>query len=143
MDTAGLILAIAIVILTIQARVSWRLMRSPMYERRQRWLQLGLIWAVPILGAVIVHMVMRVEAQPASRLRQLEPWSTQRVQVSDREAVLATSRDGLAHRIAPRSGFSGPDVEAAVVPAKVQDDRVRPARSPLRGGGGQRLTPLA
>jgi hypothetical protein len=67
MDAPGLILAVVIAVLAIQARVSWRLMRSPMYEGRQKWLQLGLIWAVPILGAVFVHMMMRVEGEPPYR----------------------------------------------------------------------------
>ena len=64
MDSAGAILAIIVVVTAVQLRVTWRLLRSSMYEWPQKRLQLALIWLVPVLGAIVVHTMMRVEGQP-------------------------------------------------------------------------------
>jgi hypothetical protein len=64
MDRAGAIMAILVAVAAIQLRVSWRLLRSPIYEPRQKWAQLALIWLIPLLGAIVVYTMMRVEGQP-------------------------------------------------------------------------------
>jgi hypothetical protein len=43
------------VLLVYQVYVSWLTFRTPVFTRRQKVLQLGLVWALPALGAAVVH----------------------------------------------------------------------------------------
>lgn len=54
----------AVVIALYQLWVSVWLLRSTLYERRQKGFQLVVVWLVPIVGAVIVHSMMRSDGKP-------------------------------------------------------------------------------
>ena len=47
-----------------QIWVSILVVRSPLYEARQKWLQFLGIWLAPLIGAVVAHSMMRVEGAP-------------------------------------------------------------------------------
>ena len=44
-----------------QIWVSTLLLRSSIYEPRQRWFQMILIWLIPVVGAIVVHMMLKTE----------------------------------------------------------------------------------
>lgn len=58
------LLAVLIAVLGYQLWVSTLVMRSPMYEPKQKALQLMGIWLIPIVGAVVAHSVLRTEGRP-------------------------------------------------------------------------------
>lgn len=41
-----------------QLWVSVQVLRAAQYERHQRWLQLGLIWFIPLFGAIFVQSML-------------------------------------------------------------------------------------
>lgn len=47
----SLLMTLAVV---LNAYATVVLVRSPRYERRQKWLQCGLIWLLPVFGAILV-----------------------------------------------------------------------------------------
>ena len=47
-----------------QLRVTVLLFRAEEYETHQKWLQFGVIWLVPLLGAVIVHLMLGADRAP-------------------------------------------------------------------------------
>lgn len=58
---------ISVVLLLVAAYQVWvtvKLARATEYSRTQKVFQLALIWAIPILGAVIVHFILSSSAQP-------------------------------------------------------------------------------
>lgn len=57
----GVLVAAAV----FQLWVSYRLLRSPMYEAGQKTFQLLAIWLTPLLGAIVVHSMMATEGRPA------------------------------------------------------------------------------
>jgi hypothetical protein len=59
----GLIGLIAL-ITAYQLWISLRLARAPQYEARQKWLQIALIWAIPVLGCIVVQAMMWQEGRP-------------------------------------------------------------------------------
>jgi hypothetical protein len=54
----------AVTIALYQLWVSVQLLRSSLYEPRQKGFQLVVVWLTPIVGAVIVHSMMRSEGKP-------------------------------------------------------------------------------
>lgn len=65
----------ALVLAAVAAFQIWltvRVFRSKLYERRQKLMQVPLIWLVPVLGAGIVFSVLRADdaaERPTSSLR--------------------------------------------------------------------------
>jgi len=57
-----IIVAVAL-IAVYQLWVSVELVRSALYEPVQRWLQLAVIWFIPVVGAVVVQSMMRSEGK--------------------------------------------------------------------------------
>ena len=53
--------AIGVLVAVWQFWVSMKLLRAPQYEPRQKWLQFALIWLLPILGAAVIHAMLRSE----------------------------------------------------------------------------------
>lgn len=47
----SLLMTLAVV---LNAYATVVLVRSPRYERRQKWMQCGLIWLLPVIGAILV-----------------------------------------------------------------------------------------
>jgi len=47
-----------------QLWVSILVLRAPMYEPKQKWLQLVGIWLFPIFGAVVAHSLLQTEGKP-------------------------------------------------------------------------------
>jgi len=65
MERTELVLAFgAATVALYQVWVSVQLLRSTLYEPKQKGLQLLLVWLIPIIGAVIVHSLMRSEGKP-------------------------------------------------------------------------------
>lgn len=63
------VFAFLCLVLAFQAWVSFRVMRTDVYERQQKSAQLTFIWMLPVLGAVIAFYVLR-EADPDPRQAQ-------------------------------------------------------------------------
>jgi ABC-type nickel/cobalt efflux system permease component RcnA len=57
----------AIVWLLLNVAVTSTVARSDLYEPTQKRLQYGLIWLIPVLGAVISWAVLRTSVEPAMR----------------------------------------------------------------------------
>lgn len=49
-----LLLVAVILVFTLNAYATLSLYRSPLYDARQKWPQLFLIWLLPVLGAILV-----------------------------------------------------------------------------------------
>ena len=64
MGSSEVILGIAVLIAAFQLWVSVQLFRASHYEPLQKWLQLLLIWLIPLLGAIVVQSMMRSEGRP-------------------------------------------------------------------------------
>jgi len=64
MEHTDIIIGAVVVICAYQLWVSAQLLRSSLYEPTHKWFQLGLIWLVPIVGAVVVQSMMRSEGKP-------------------------------------------------------------------------------
>lgn len=64
MERVEIFIGGAVAICAFQFWVSVRLLRSSLYESNQKWLQLGLIWLIPIVGAVVVQSMMSSEGKP-------------------------------------------------------------------------------
>ena len=64
MEQIHIVIGAVAVIGAYQIWVSTELFRSSMYERTQKWLQLALIWLVPIVGAVVVQSMMKSDGKP-------------------------------------------------------------------------------
>jgi hypothetical protein len=47
-----------------QLWVSRLVVLAEMYESKQKWRQIAVIWVIPIVGAVVVHAVLRTEGKP-------------------------------------------------------------------------------
>ena len=62
-NNLGLIGLIAL-IAAYQLWISVRLARAPQYDSRQKWLQIALIWGIPVVGGVIVQAMMWQEGRP-------------------------------------------------------------------------------
>lgn len=50
--------ALLLAALVFQIWVTWRLRRTPIYDRSQKQAQAKLIWLVPVVGAAIVFSVL-------------------------------------------------------------------------------------
>ena len=62
-NTVAIILGIFL-IAGYQVYVSWRMSRSTAYSKRQKSLQVAMIWLIPIVGAAIVHWFASNGLQP-------------------------------------------------------------------------------
>ena len=47
-----------------QLWISILVVRAPIYEPKQKWLQCIEIWLIPAIGAIIAHSMLRTEGQP-------------------------------------------------------------------------------
>ena len=56
--------AVGIAIVISSLWVSMHVVAARHLERWQKWLQLCLIWLVPLFGAVVVESMLRSEGQP-------------------------------------------------------------------------------
>ena len=63
MTTTVVILGIIAAAAAWQVWVSVAVVRAGHLERRQKLLQLGLIWLLPIIGAVAVYSMLRAEGK--------------------------------------------------------------------------------
>jgi hypothetical protein len=63
-------LGIGAAIAVYQFWVSVQLVRSLLYGPAQKWLQLALIWLVPVLGAIVVQAMMWSEGRPPYKPEQ-------------------------------------------------------------------------
>jgi cytochrome bd-type quinol oxidase subunit 1 len=63
MGSSEVILGVGVLIAAFQLWVSVQLIRASHYESLQKWLQLLLIWLVPLLGAIVVQSMMRTEGR--------------------------------------------------------------------------------
>ena len=64
MDRQHLIFGVAILVVAYHLWVCVALWRAPEYELRQKWLQTLLVLFIPVLGAVVVHVMLRSERAP-------------------------------------------------------------------------------
>jgi hypothetical protein len=64
MTSTELIVTLGLLSAAYQVCVSIQLVSSTLHESKQKALQLALIWLVPMLGAVVVHAMMRTEGKP-------------------------------------------------------------------------------
>lgn len=64
MEHDKLLLGFAVAVAAYQIWVSVQLFRASQYELRQKWLQLGLIWLIPVFGAIVVQSVLWSEGRP-------------------------------------------------------------------------------
>jgi hypothetical protein len=64
MESTVVIWSIVAVIAAWQLWVSVVVVRASFLERHQRVLQLCLIWFLPLIGAVVVHSMLRSEGRP-------------------------------------------------------------------------------
>lgn len=55
----SMVLVFLFAAVAFQLWVSYRVIRSQTYEREQKSAQLGFIWMLPALGAIITFMVLR------------------------------------------------------------------------------------
>jgi len=62
----ALVIAVAVLIVTLNLVATVTVGRSPRYEPRQKWLQMALIWVVPAVGAVLAWSLAR--DTPSARL---------------------------------------------------------------------------
>jgi hypothetical protein len=63
MDAAGAALSAIALLASLQLWVSIHVARSSLYERRQKQLQIALIWPLPVIGAVIVCSMMKTDGR--------------------------------------------------------------------------------
>jgi hypothetical protein len=45
-----------------QLYVTYRLLRAPIFSAGQKWAQAAFIWIVPVVGAVVCHAVLLLDA---------------------------------------------------------------------------------
>ncbi len=64
MEHLEVLIGMAATVVAYQLWVSVQLFRAPQFECLQKWLQLALIWLIPILGAVVVQSMMWSEGRP-------------------------------------------------------------------------------
>ena len=64
MQRFNFLIAIGLAIVVYDAWISILLMRLDQYDDSQKYRQLLLIWLVPVLGAVIVHIMMWADGRP-------------------------------------------------------------------------------
>jgi hypothetical protein len=62
----GLVLAAVIGLLLLNVRATWLIVQDVLCDRRQKLVQLLLVWFAPIIGAITVLAVHR-RAEPPSR----------------------------------------------------------------------------
>jgi hypothetical protein len=63
-DAAAAALSAIFLVIALQLWVSIYVARSTLYERRQKQLQIALVWLLPVIGAVIVCSMMKAEGRP-------------------------------------------------------------------------------
>lgn len=65
-----LVLMLMVVILGMNVRATWLVMCDDVSEALQRFMQLSLVWLLPVLGALIVFAVHRSPEKPSGKYRE-------------------------------------------------------------------------
>jgi len=64
MESTAVGIGAVVVIALYQIWVTFQIIRSAIYEPPQKWLQVALIWLIPLIGAVVAHSMLRSEGKP-------------------------------------------------------------------------------
>lgn len=66
MPIATKVFLFAVTVLCLyQGYVSWHVARSTAFTRKQKVIQLALVWLLPLIGAIVVHWFATVGAEDA------------------------------------------------------------------------------